>query len=54
VIHVAEHLFGVDQYLMTSLAFDVRNEPHPARIVLVRGVVKSLLRRQRKMVLRIG
>ena len=43
VVHVAEHFLGVDQNLVASLALDVRNEAHAARVVLVRGIVEPVL-----------
>jgi hypothetical protein len=43
MVHAAEHFLRIDQNLMASLAFDVRNKAHATRIVLVRRVVESLL-----------
>jgi hypothetical protein len=46
VVHVAQHFLGVDKNLMAPLALDVRNEPNAARIMLMRRIVQSLLRRE--------
>jgi hypothetical protein len=43
---VDEHLECLLDNPVRSLSFDVHDKPHPARIVLVRGVVKPLGRRQ--------
>ena len=48
VVHVAQHFLGVEQNLVAPLALDVRDKADAARIVLERGIVEPVLRRQRR------
>jgi hypothetical protein len=43
VAHPPQHVVGIQHQLMTSLAFDVRHNPHTASIFLVGGIVEAVL-----------